>query len=879
LSIARSLTNAKFGLVRPEFFNGLYVDGETVALPVSPVDGYTYSRDELVYMWRYAYTGKKDGAASGKDSIWYFGARVEQLTGLVSSQIKYRRSESIGDASMTNDGVLNVTTIGVRRKNTLTMPLQPTFVVHPDSDYALDKPHATTNLKDLVRNCKASVLNSEAIFMGEFVHGNVVPQPVSPVDGYTYPYANVKYVFSWRWTTAPTVFEDPKSTLSLFFMLGLNQLQNIKAAIDGTGHVALTVEHYDDGPQITTNGRISVVALCSRTVPAMPLANSFVDVNDSFFANGEPLRDDALIDVNANAKYAVLRPEVFQGSYANGATVPLPVSTVDGYTYSRDELMYLYDYEDSGFNCNSIRIISYKIGVDQATGFVTSNILRLREGGGANPTTDGKLRVWTVAMRGHVQDPLEDISLVDAATAGAEGAQLSNPGFDLWSTDSQHIADDWRLVAAVGATNTAARVDGIDENGSSQQVHCEAGAGKEMTLQSSKLAIYPGRRVRITFKIKGSVATSGLHIKLLICNKDRRSTVSVDITGSVGIFTAATKYDIWFIVPALGDTVVRTGFGDKTIVGTLNFNPAWCYIQPQVLAPGSAVTVDWDSFEWKPQVDPVVGDIAQTGSGTLAFFPAIPYTIYADHIDWDVTSLPINRTDGTSRTYSDGHFNNTGLTQLTDYWYYPYVDEVDGHVKFVTGGVGSLGISHTATSRALAVEWYLQGHLPLAGSPIKVTTLGTGSPGGGGGGGGDSGCPSERMLVWEQQRGFIFAEKVIIGDHLWSQKARRFLKVIAVRIDPWDEWALIEWTSGAITETTLTGVWTNAAGDQVRTFDLGLGQTMLSRTHGGTTPRNIRPSNRMGKRVSITLAEEPHTFVIGLDEPDVDYHNNLPPPT
>ena len=41
--------NAKFGAVRPEVFYGWYKNGETVLIPVSPVDGYTYARAELEY--------------------------------------------------------------------------------------------------------------------------------------------------------------------------------------------------------------------------------------------------------------------------------------------------------------------------------------------------------------------------------------------------------------------------------------------------------------------------------------------------------------------------------------------------------------------------------------------------------------------------------------------------------------------------------------------------------------------------------------------------------------------------------------------------------------------------------------------------------------
>jgi hypothetical protein len=41
--------NAKFAAVRPEIFYGWYKNGETATIPVSPVDGYVYARQELEY--------------------------------------------------------------------------------------------------------------------------------------------------------------------------------------------------------------------------------------------------------------------------------------------------------------------------------------------------------------------------------------------------------------------------------------------------------------------------------------------------------------------------------------------------------------------------------------------------------------------------------------------------------------------------------------------------------------------------------------------------------------------------------------------------------------------------------------------------------------
>jgi hypothetical protein len=43
--------NAKFGAVRCEIiYMGFFVNGNTVPLPVSPVDGYTYARAEVMYL-------------------------------------------------------------------------------------------------------------------------------------------------------------------------------------------------------------------------------------------------------------------------------------------------------------------------------------------------------------------------------------------------------------------------------------------------------------------------------------------------------------------------------------------------------------------------------------------------------------------------------------------------------------------------------------------------------------------------------------------------------------------------------------------------------------------------------------------------------------
>jgi hypothetical protein len=65
-----------------------------------------------------------------------------------------------------------------------------------------------------------------------------------------------------------------------------------------------------------------------------------VDVPDSNLAADQPLTDYSLTKISNNAKFAAVRPETFYGSYRNGETVLVPVSPVDGYGYSREELEY-----------------------------------------------------------------------------------------------------------------------------------------------------------------------------------------------------------------------------------------------------------------------------------------------------------------------------------------------------------------------------------------------------------------------------------------------------------------------------------------------------------------------------------------------------------
>lgn len=280
LSLGRKVAsiseNAAFGMVRLECFSGYFKDGDSVPLPKSPIDGYDYQRDELIYIWGIRDTVSQTsgtGWASGKDTIWYLAANVDQATGKVSTSIGYRRSGSHWTPTTSNDGLLYVITVAQRQKNSLIISSQSAagsnvpganalnYVETDDTIYVQDRALTEAELVRLNDNSKFAAVKNEVIYMGEFTNGQTVPQPVSPADGRVYDYSECAMMFSWRWTGTATPFSQPPQSVG--------QQAQMKASINATtGVVSCSVSFVDDGGTLTTRtsyGRIAVFAVCDRT--------------------------------------------------------------------------------------------------------------------------------------------------------------------------------------------------------------------------------------------------------------------------------------------------------------------------------------------------------------------------------------------------------------------------------------------------------------------------------------------------------------------------------------------------------------------------------------------------------------------------------------
>lgn len=125
--------DSNWAAVAVEDFWGYYKPGETVALPVSPADGYEYTRSELLYCWEIFSTGAPPATAlmgtqaaptpgppSGPGQILAIGFSVDQATGYVGGVIEYAyvqystegsglsAGQAGGGASSTPEGVYTV---------------------------------------------------------------------------------------------------------------------------------------------------------------------------------------------------------------------------------------------------------------------------------------------------------------------------------------------------------------------------------------------------------------------------------------------------------------------------------------------------------------------------------------------------------------------------------------------------------------------------------------------------------------------------------------------------------------------------------------------------------------------------------------------------
>jgi len=277
MTLAQIASNAALGMVRPEFFYGVYQDGDTVIEPISPVDSYQYQRDELIYIYTPLTTfDPASGWTTGNGILFYCMWDVDPDTGKVTSSECYHPDGS-SPINKTSDGQLIVLTVAQRARSGIVMSSLPSLSNVDLTLDATDKPLTQSGLRVMAQNSKFGAVKAEVFYMGEAVDGQTIAPPTSDIDGYQYDYSEVKFISSWLWTSAQGGFSPPPQGAHG----GWSQLQRLEASVSSTGvvHCAsfyfnnIEIDPSQPGNGGVPYGRLRVYAFCQRKKgPALAIA-------------------------------------------------------------------------------------------------------------------------------------------------------------------------------------------------------------------------------------------------------------------------------------------------------------------------------------------------------------------------------------------------------------------------------------------------------------------------------------------------------------------------------------------------------------------------------------------------------------------------------
>lgn len=268
----------------------------------------------------------------------------------------------------------------------------------PDSLLAAGQVAAGWALAKVLSNAKFGAVATE-VFYGEYRDGDEVPLPVSTVDGYQYAASEILFGWALRYTANP----DSGSNS------GRGELLFQSAAVDSaTRKVSITVAYYQQGgaETDTNDGLLGVWTFGIRGKGDLAFASApgFFDLADTAFNLDAALTQTNIQQLNKNAKLSAVRSQIFySGAYSNGQTVPVPTSPVDGYVYSRAELVYIAFWIHTVDPTTHItsgpgRVRTKDFGINVSTGVISTEV-SYWDGHHETFTTDGLLGVIVFAQR------------------------------------------------------------------------------------------------------------------------------------------------------------------------------------------------------------------------------------------------------------------------------------------------------------------------------------------------------------------------------------------------------------------------------------------------------------------------------------------------
>ena len=145
----------------------------------------------------------------------------------------------------------------------------PGFSDLPDTAIAAGEALTDAALLAMSRNAKFATVRGKLIFMGFYAHGNTVPTPVDPDNGYAYDHSECQYAFCPYSNRAPAPgFVPGQAEPPAQSDAQPGPLYNWPggwAINDLTGLVTLYTTYWQNGSEVVNNdGIIKVYAICLR---------------------------------------------------------------------------------------------------------------------------------------------------------------------------------------------------------------------------------------------------------------------------------------------------------------------------------------------------------------------------------------------------------------------------------------------------------------------------------------------------------------------------------------------------------------------------------------------------------------------------------------
>lgn len=288
---------------------------------------------------------------------------------------------------------------------------------------------------------------------------------------------------------------------------------------------------------------------------------------------------------------------------------------------------------------------------------------------------------------------------------------------------------------------------------------------------------------------------------------------------------------------------------------------------------------------------PGIGN-TQNGSG----FPQFSFTAKPTEIDIAWAGLPLtrgtmpnpNQSDTTlDQTNLTGSVAVTGLSNLTPYWFYPYIDDKNpgAGIQFVTnaqiaGAVGTPAIAFTSANNNAAAFQQRNDHVPCAVPPLNISTLASGGGSSSGSGGGTQGsCPRGDMIVRRRTRRggheIVMVRDLRPGDWIRGKSDGKncWVRVKAVSHKRRRDWVEVAFDCGEDVVVTPRHDWPTDRGI-VLTCDL-TAEHVFFLQRGRTFMNAWRRLREDAECIGIDIDTPEHQYYIGRNRPVVLTQNFL----